>query len=212
MRQLLLTHIRKIKNNKQIFIILFLLSPIIIAATNNPLLVFFPYLVSMHLFSGITKVERKEGIKQGEDILLNSLPVSRKEIVISRYLIILFFGLLTISTFLGFSFIISFLVKNPFQISSIFFINFFIIQFMYNIFFIPLEYLSSAKAQIIKGLVYMGVIFVFSGIKKLNIYVLNFLNTFKENSFYVMIFIGVIILSIPVSIFLSIKIYEKKEF
>ena len=81
MRQLLLTHIRKIKNNKQIFIILFLLSPIIIAATNNPLLVFFPYLVSMHLFSGITKVERKEGIKQGEDILLNSLPVSRKEIV-----------------------------------------------------------------------------------------------------------------------------------
>ena len=83
---------------------------------------------------------------------------------------------------------------------------------MYNIFFIPLEYLSSAKSQIIKGEVYMGAIFVFSGIKKLNIYVLNFLNTFKENSFYVMIFIGIIILSIPLSIFLSIKIYEKKEF
>lgn len=211
MRQLILTHIRKIKNNKYFFLIAFLCGPIL-ATANNPLMFFFPYLVSMHLFSGITKVERKEGIRQGEDILLNSLPVSRKEIVISRYLIILLFGLLMITTLLGVSFIVSFLLKKNFQIPGIIFLNFFIVQFIYNIFFIPLEYLSSAKSQIIKGVVYMGAIFVLSGIKKLNIYFLNFLNIFKENSSYVFIFAAIIILSIPISIFLSFKIYEKKEF
>ncbi|MGI5111760.1 ABC-2 transporter permease [Treponema putidum] len=166
---------------------------------------FFPFWTSIHVFAAATKINRVEGINIGEDILLNSLPVSRKQIVISRYLIIFLFGISAMLLHIT----VSAVLKRPITIPEELFIIFVLCQFLYNVLFIPLEYFDNKKANTIKGIVF-GLIIYFISNKNLNA-PLTCIKNLKSVTPAIII-TALIILSIPISIFLSIKIYEKKEF
>ncbi|UTC75900.1 ABC-2 transporter permease [Treponema sp. OMZ 792] len=214
MRQLILTHIRKTRENKFFMVILItiiILTPIMVMGNSKYGILgfFFPFVVSMHIFSAATKIERIEGFRIGEDILLNSLPVSRKEIVLSRYLIIFLFGMSAMLLSVLSQITVSAAFKRPIAIPKEVFIIFIVCQFIYNVLFIPLEYFDNKKANTIKGILY-GLTIYFVSKKNLSVpfdYIINLKGIAPA-----VVFAGIIILSIYYSIFLSIKIYEKKEF
>ncbi|MGI5085391.1 ABC-2 transporter permease [Treponema putidum] len=210
MRQLLLTHIRKA--NEVRFFMPFLIAVLILASgisMGNIFGLFFPFWTSIHVFAAATKINRVEGINIGEDILLNSLPVSRKQIVISRYLIIFLFGISAMLLSVLSHITVSAVLKRPITIPEELFIIFVLCQFLYNVLFIPLEYFDNKKANTIKGIVF-GLIIYFISNKNLNA-PLTCIKNLKSVTPAIII-TALIILSIPISIFLSIKIYEKKEF
>ncbi|TWI74234.1 ABC-2 type transport system permease protein [Treponema putidum] len=104
---------------------------------------------------------------------------------------------------------VSAVLKRPITIPEELFIIFVLCQFLYNVLFIPLEYFDNKKANTIKGIVF-GLIIYFISNKNLNA-PLTCIKNLKSVTPAIII-TALIILSIPISIFLSIKIYEKKEF
>ena len=190
----------------------FLIAVLILApgiSMGNIFGLFFPFWTSIHVFAAATKINRVEGINIGEDILLNSLPVSRKQIVISRYLIIFLFGISAMLLSVLSHITVSAVLKRPIAIPEELFIIFVLCQFLYNVLFIPLEYFDNKKANTIKGIVF-GLIIYFISNKNLNA-PLTCIKNLKSVTPAIII-TALIILSIPISIFLSIKIYENKEF
>ncbi|MDU3153742.1 MAG: ABC-2 transporter permease [Anaerococcus hydrogenalis] len=144
---------------------------------------------------------------------LVSSGISRKKIVISRYLIILFMSVLAI----GLSFVVGF-DKNPLTkeipmlliLSSLFFITSIV-----GVVELPLMYKFGAeKARFIFVILYFIVFAFFSTISSNKEWLLEYINkglSMDKTILTLLIFVTTIIIHL-LSIFSSIKIFENKDF
>jgi len=179
---------------------------------------FFSFLIFLFTYAASMFLSVWESKTKG-DIILNSLPVKRNDIVKARYLTVLIYTLVA-------SFIV-FLLSNLVHIfmatefrgnpSSIFTIFLSIgINLLFFTFYLPFQYYSIGKVQIFNGIFYMLLILAPNFLSKYREFIMktSFFKYISSLNFVPISFVFLIIavLFYIFSFVVSINIYRSKEF
>lgn len=210
MRLLLSVHVRKVKGLISLWSLLIMagVSPFITmgSETKRGAGIIFGYLVIMHLFSSVTKFERK--IAGHEDVFLNSLPISRSDIVISRYVIIFLSGITAAAVLIVYHAVMLKIFGKSLNLSKVFFVQLAMIQFIYNIIFIPGEFINYKMAAYVKSIFYLVCLVLIMQPE----WLIRFIQPMVPIPYIPVLLTALAVAGIPLSLFISIRAYKKKEF
>lgn len=157
--------------------------------------------------------------KSKADILLNSLPISRRKLVLEKYLNVLVYMVIASIYYLIVTTVINILNLpiniSPIKLNTLLF-SIFSVILMINIYFPVLFKYGYLKSRIVSFIMFFGIIFSSSSLFK---YIENNINikfnTIFESlseSYIMALFIGLTLIITFFSYMLSVKIYTNREF
>lgn len=172
----------------------------------------FDFLVLLLIFLFLTGNKSPFAFGNKEDILLNSLPLKRKDIVKDKYICFLIYIFSINAAFFAGSLLFSSASDKYFEISFCLLMLF--MSILYVAINLPLEYFDDKISNKINSFLYMGFIFIpiilekFIHVNKMLYFIKSIISFFGANVF----FMGISLILYYVSYKISCKIYEKKDF
>ncbi len=161
--------------------------------------------------------------KSGSDIAMNSFPISRREIVVSKYLSIIVYGFMAVLGYMAFSLILSF-IPVPINIPSITledlataFAGIMVMNSIYYPVYFKVGYIKARIISFILFFVFFFVVMTLFGIMNSEVphaifqAVTSFLSGVDKIQFF-LVFIGGALIFMMASCALSIKFYNGREF
>ncbi|MEG0671411.1 ABC-2 transporter permease [Clostridium sp.] len=169
----------------------------------------------------VNKFTATEELRKNYDIIINSFPVKRRDVVISKYIYYLITYITTVVILFGIIMLVGELsaedIKIGILIQSIIFLYYTLIQGISNYIYYKFEYSTAAKYSsiIVLGIVYIPMILL-NLISKVNPGIKEQILSYGDNVMNNLPFVVAMILLIGIVIYmifilLSIKEYEKRD-